>query len=137
MEYSPTRDGQQASGRFRQAEKDLLHARHALEDADYEWACFAAQQAAEKAVKALYQKLGAEARGHSVAMLLSALPPDSGADRVLVDKGKELDKHYIPPRYPNAYPSGAPLDFYTRDEVERAIQHAGEIIGFCRNRIFP
>lgn len=122
---------------FRQAEKDLLHARHALEDADYEWACFAAQQAAEKAVKALYQKLGAEARGHSVAMLLSALPPDSGADRVLVDKGKELDKHYIPPRYPNAYPSGAPLDFYTRDEVERAIQHAGEIIGFCRNRIFP
>lgn len=32
-----------------QAEADLRHARHALEDEDYEWACFAAQQAAEKA----------------------------------------------------------------------------------------
>ena len=37
---------------WRQAERDLQHARHALEDEDYEWACFAAHQAAEKAVKA-------------------------------------------------------------------------------------
>jgi HEPN domain-containing protein len=45
---------------LRQAKRDLEHAQHALEDEDYEWSCFAAQQAAEKAVKALYQKLGAE-----------------------------------------------------------------------------
>ena len=47
---------------LRQAKRDLEHARHALEDRDYEWSCFAAQQAAVKAVKALYQKLGADAR---------------------------------------------------------------------------
>jgi len=122
---------------WRQAEKDLEHARHALDDADYEWACFAAQQAAEKAVKALYQKLGASARGHSVAMLLSGLPSSVLVNQALIDKAKGLDKHYIPPRYPNSYPSGAPLDFYTRDEAERAIEYAGEIIEFCRNRIFP
>jgi len=36
---------------FRQAEADLRHARHAAEDEDFEWAAFAAQQAAEKALK--------------------------------------------------------------------------------------
>lgn len=122
---------------WRQAERDLGHARHALDDADYEWACFAARQAAEKAVKALYQRLGASARGHSVAMLLSGLPSSVSVDEPLVDKAKGLDKHYIPPRYPNAYPSGAPLDFYTRDEAERAIAYAEDIIEFCRDRIFP
>jgi HEPN domain-containing protein len=40
----------------------------------YEWAAFAAQQGAEKAVKAVYQRLGGEARGHSVTQLLAALP---------------------------------------------------------------
>ncbi len=45
---------------MRQAEKDLSHARRDLEDGDYEWACFSAQQAAEKAVKALYQSLRVE-----------------------------------------------------------------------------
>lgn len=122
---------------MRQAEKDLEHARHALEDADLEWACFAAQQAAEKAVKALYQKLGASARGHSVAMLLSQLPPGVAVDQTLIDKAKVLDKHYIPPRYPNAYPSGAPFEYYTHEEAARAIEYADAIVGFCRDRILP
>lgn len=45
---------------FRQAEADLRHARNALEDGDHEWSCFAAQQGAEKALKAVIQKLGGE-----------------------------------------------------------------------------
>ncbi|MCS6803647.1 MAG: HEPN domain-containing protein [Blastocatellia bacterium] len=122
---------------LRQAEKDLEHARHSLEDTDLNWACFAAQQAADKAVKALYQKLGASPRGHSVALLLSRLPSDVPVDQALIDKAKELDKHYIPPRYPNAYPSGAPFEYYTQQEARRAIEYAQEIVGFCRDRIFP
>ncbi len=51
---------------FRQTLKDLEHVRKSIELEHYEWACFAAQQAAEKAVKALYQKLGIEVWGHSV-----------------------------------------------------------------------
>ena len=45
---------------LRQALRDLEHARRSLEMGDYEWACFASQQAAEKAVKALYQHIGVE-----------------------------------------------------------------------------
>lgn len=120
---------------FRQAMRDLQHARDALERGTYEWAAFAAQQAAEKAIKALFQSLGAEARGHSVTELLSALPPRVRPSEALVDTARELDKHYIGPRYPNSYPSGAPMDFYTRAEAERAITGAERIIEHCKGHL--
>ena len=46
--------------RIRQARRDLEHSVRSLQDGDYEWACFAAQQAGEKAVKAVYQRAEAE-----------------------------------------------------------------------------
>ncbi len=46
---------------LRQGEWDLRHARNARKDQDYDWAAFAAQQAAEKAIKALFQKLNRDA----------------------------------------------------------------------------
>ncbi len=121
---------------FRQALRDLEHARNALAHGTFEWTAFAAQQAAEKAVKALYQSLGAEARGHSVTQLLGALPPSVRAAEELIETAKELDKHYITPRYPNSYPEGAPMDFYTRGEAERAITGAERIIEHCKGHIF-
>ncbi len=54
-----------------QAEWDLDHARSDLERGYYDWACFSAQQAAEKAVKAVFQKVGADVWGDSVGDLLS------------------------------------------------------------------
>ena len=113
-----------------QAKRDLEHAGRALEDADYEWACFAAQQGAEKAVKAVFLRLIRSASGHSVAALLQQLPSPWQPDESLIDAGKELDKHYIPARYPNSYPEGAPYEYYTRAEAERAIGQARDILGF-------
>lgn len=52
-----------------QARGDLEHARFDVQGGFYEWARFSAQQAAGKAVKAIFQKLGREAWGHSVAGL--------------------------------------------------------------------
>jgi HEPN domain-containing protein len=43
-----------APDRLAQAAYDLQHARHAAEDGDYDWACFAAHQAA--VVEALRQQ---------------------------------------------------------------------------------
>lgn len=48
---------------LRQAEKDLAKAGRDLAEGDYEWACFTSQQAAEKAVKALFQFRGIEMGG--------------------------------------------------------------------------
>jgi HEPN domain-containing protein len=120
---------------MRQAKRDLQHARNSLESRDYEWCCFAAQQSAEKAVKALFQKLAADAWGHSVTMLLSNLPESVKPTEQLTDKARELDRHYITSRYPNSYPAGAPFQYYTRAEAEKAIQYADEIISFCEGKI--
>ena len=119
---------------FRQAEADLRHARHGVEDGDFEWAAFAAHQAAEKAIKALFQKLHLDAWGHALSLLLGSLP-ESVAAAPLLDAAKRLDKHYIPTRYPNGFERGAPVDFYTRGEAEQAIADAEEIVGFCGGQI--
>ncbi len=117
---------------LRQAERDLEHAHHAMQSGDFEWACFAAQQSAEKAVKAIFLRTNRATWGHSVGALLQQLPQPWQADESLVNAGKELDKHYIPPRYPNSYPEGAPYEYYTRIEAERAIAHSSDILAFCK-----
>ena len=116
---------------MKQAKRDLQHARNSLESEHYEWRCFAAQQSAEKAVKALFQKLGARVKGNSVTVLLANLSESIGPTTGLIDKAKELDKHYIASRYPYSWPSGAPLQYHTESQAERSIQYAGEIISFC------
>ncbi|WP_083456453.1 HEPN domain-containing protein [Desulfosarcina cetonica] len=59
---------------FLQAKRDLEQARSSKAEGRHEWACFAAQQAAEKAVKALHLSLSQEAWGNIVARLLKELP---------------------------------------------------------------
>ena len=119
-----------------QAEGDLAHARSDVQGGYYDWACFSAQQAAEKAVKAVFQKMGAEAWGHSVADLLAELAGRHPVPGRLQEGALELDKAYIPARYPNAHPSGAPRARYTRTEAERLISHAAAVLEFC-SRFLP
>ncbi len=120
---------------LRQAKRDVAHAGRAAEDEDYEWSCFAAQQGAEKALKAVYQRLGAVAWGHSVTNLLTSLPETYRPQGELVERAKALDKHYIPTRYPNGFEQGAPMDYYTRPEAQRSIEDAQAIIHFCEDTL--
>jgi HEPN domain-containing protein len=114
-----------------QAKRDLDHAAHACRDEDFEWSCFSAQQAAEKAVKALFLHLHGEGWGHSVHGLLKSLAEKVEVPSDLQDAAKALDKHYIPTRYPNGFESGIPGDYYTEKEAQEAMRNAGEIIEFC------
>lgn len=118
-----------------QAKRDVEHARASAEAAFYEWACFAAQQAAEKALKAVFQRRGADAWGHLLADLVTALPADINVPPELMERAKELDKHYITPRYPNALAHGAPGQSYTQGEAKRAIENAERILQFCEGHI--
>jgi HEPN domain-containing protein len=113
------------------AQGDLEHAINDVQDGFYNWACFSAQQGAEKAVKAVFQRMGAEAWGHSVSDLLKELSNRYPVPQELIDCGLELDKAYIPTRYPNAHPSGSPRTRYTKEEAIRAITHAERILNFC------
>jgi len=120
---------------FRQAEKDLQHAKRSVDGGDFEWACFAAQQAGEKAVKALFQSIHVDAIGHSVSRMLQDLPVSLKPPEDILQRAKELDKHYIPSRYPNFHPEGAPLDYYTAPEAQRAVEGAEKILEFVRSKI--
>lgn len=115
-----------------QAKYDLKHAENSLKLGDYEWACFAAQQAAEKALKALIESRNGRALGHSLTALMEALMID---DIELVKTAARLDRFYILTRYPNGFDAGVPRDYFFQDDAERAIEDAERIISYCQSQI--
>jgi len=120
---------------FRQAERDLLHAKHALKDGDYEWSCFAAQQAVEKAIKAIYEKSGKSTRGHSILGLLKGLESEFNIPGEFYSYARVLSRYYIETRYPNGFPEGAPVDYFDEKIAGEAVNAAEEILGWCRNHL--
>ncbi len=67
--------------------------------------------------------------------MLQSLPDEHKPPEKLIDKAKELDRHYIPTRYPNFHPEGAPMDYYVEEDARRAIENAEEILEFCKGKI--
>jgi HEPN domain-containing protein len=118
---------------FDQAQRDLEQAESSQSEGRHEWACFAAQQSAEKAVKALHLFLKQEAWGNVVARLLKELPLTISED--LIDKAKVLDGLYFPTRYANGHPEGAPFEHYGKIQSRDAIEYAREILEFVRSQM--
>ncbi|WP_297460069.1 HEPN domain-containing protein [Thermococcus sp.] len=118
---------------MKQAEKTLRSALRDLEGKDYEWASFKAQQAAELAVKALLRGMGFAPIGHSITKLLRNLR-DEGVEvpRELFHRAMELDRNYIAPRYPDAYPEGSPFEYYSEDIALEMIDYAEEVLSFVK-----
>ena len=81
-----------------QAKRDIESAIAQKRDGFYEWACFISQQGAEKGVKAVYQRHGGDAWGHSVSDLLKGLKDKMDVPGDLIDRARQLDKYYIPAR---------------------------------------
>jgi HEPN domain-containing protein len=120
---------------LKQADSDLCAAQDSASSNHYEWACFQAQQAAEKALKALIISKGSESRIHSIKFLLSNLPENVCVSDQIQNAARELDKHYIPTRYPDSFSTGIPKDFFTLDDAQRAISDARKIIEFVKEKI--
>ncbi len=115
-----------------QAQRDLEQAEDSLRAGRHEWACFASHQAAEKAVKALHLWLGQDAWGHSVARMLEEVASRVAVPDELVDKGRVLDTFYVPTRYPNSHPEGAPYEHYGPLQSREALRYAREVVEFVR-----
>ena len=113
---------------WNQAQRDLETAAENRANGRHEWTCFAAHQAAEKAVKALHLAHGQEAWGHVVARLLTELP--TPAPEELIASGKVLDNFYVPARYPNGHAEGAPFEHYGPIQSELGLTHARYILDF-------
>ncbi len=120
---------------LKQAYSDLGAAEDSTKSGHFEWACFQAQQAAEKALKALIISKGGESRTHSINFLLSQLPENIKVSEHIFTVAKELDKHYIPTRYPDSFSMGIPKDFFTLDDAKKAIANAKKIIKYAEEHI--
>ena len=117
---------------FAQAERDLETAEELAASGKHEWACFAAHQSAEKAIKSVHLRAGQEAWGHALVHLIRLLPEGSPAPPDLVDRAKVLDNYYIPTRYPNGHSEGAPFEFFGPLQSKDALEHARAIVAFAR-----
>ncbi len=53
-------------------------------------------------------------------------------DEKLLSYARELDRHYIPSRYPNAYPDGTPHEAYGEEAASRALRAAEALVEFAR-----
>lgn len=115
---------------LQQSKRDLEQAYASQRDDRHEWACFAAHQAAEKAVKALHLFCNQEAWGHLVARLLSELPQEITIPPLIVERAKVLDNFYIPTRYPDSHPEGSPFQHFGILQSQEAVHHASTIVEF-------
>ena len=115
-----------------QAERNLRLGETAARDDLHEWACFASHQAGEMALKAVYAALIGDTRGHSLTALIRglALPVQPGAD--LVERVRILDAYYIPTRYVDSHPEGAPHEHYGSLQSRHALDIAHALVGHCR-----
>ncbi|MDK2854880.1 MAG: hypothetical protein PWQ86_93 [Bacillota bacterium] len=119
-----------------EAEADLETAEILLDARRFNACAFHAQQAAEKAVKALLLKLHLAPWGHSVWNLyLNAVEKLGSGDPATEEAAKGLDWHYIPSRYPDALPAGTPSRFYDRSKAEEALEWARRVMAFVKKHL--
>ncbi len=116
---------------LRQAERKIASAEWLIKGEFYEDVCFFSQQAAEFAIKALEDFKGERHRGHSVYLHISRYFTDQN----LLDISRKLDQYYIPTRYPNGFDIGAPMDYFTKDQAEEAIEFGKVIITRIKKEI--
>ena len=110
---------------FRQAEVEFEDASFLQEKRRFYLALFLYQQAAEKALKAyLFAQGEEEFYTHSVQDLLQ-LATQYDPEFASLSPAKDLDRYYIPTRYPNGLAGNVPAEFFDDpEEVAQAHKNA-------------
>lgn len=111
-------------------------AEYALREGIFRQACLHSQQAAEKALKGLLvARLGTHPKGHSLEQLLVF---DESVRKELAgwrDRLRNLDRFYLPTRYPDALPGLLPTGEPTRGDAEEALRAARAILSEIKTKI--
>jgi len=97
------------------------------------WSCFLAEQGAQLALKGLLHAVGehAGAWGHDLGPIERGVAAVFGDDWPpgLVEPAMRLGRHYLPARYPDAHPTGAPDERYTPADARAAHDDAIALVG--------
>ena len=118
-----------ANGFLTEAQSSFRTERHA-------WACILAEQAAEKALIALYAGQGQEPWGCNVSQLLRGLPPDLTIPEDLVEKGQALDSCSTCGGGAG-HGSYSPCEWWGSEQSKLAIQCARDTVEFVRPCLDP
>jgi HEPN domain-containing protein len=111
-----------------EADAALRGARLQAEGGLHNWACFAAEQAAQLAVKGLLHGLGRGPWGHDLVRLGEQLAAVADVPVLVADALRRLSRHYIPARYPDAHPSGPPGMHYAGSDSSEALADADRVL---------
>ena len=105
-----------------QAEADLRSTIANRDAGLFAHACFAAQQASEKALKALAYFRGADlVKSHSLGTIIK----DLAINGILTGYALQLDLYYLATRYPDALPDDVvPAERFSEDQANSAIEMA-------------
>lgn len=114
-----------------EADRALAGARLQADAGLHNWACFAAEQAAQLAMKGLLHGLGRGPWGHDLVRLLD-LAREAGLEMrtETADALRRLGRHYIPARYPDAHPGGPPGTHYGEADARDAVRDAELVLRF-------
>jgi HEPN domain-containing protein len=114
------------------AERNLIDAQVLTDAGSHHSACFHAEMAAQLVIKGLLHGVGARDKGHDLVRLGEALTDAIGVKlpEELQAGLQLLSRHYIPTRYPDAYPAGTPGEHYSAKDADTAIAEAKAVADF-------
>ena len=114
---------------IRQAEYDLKASEWNLEGGFHAQACFWAQQAAAKTLRAFLFLMKEDYReSRSVVELLERAIAHDESFKQFVEKAGRIDIYYKTARFPDAIPGGVPSEIISDRDAKEAINTASEIL---------
>ena len=112
-----------------QAEYDLSAAKDSFKTGHFEWACFQSQQAAEKALKALYvHSIKRNIVTHDIVKIAEALDAPAEVKKLC----RLINSDYTVTRYPDAA-NGIPAEQFDEDKANEHMNAAESILKWVKN----
>lgn len=122
---------------LKDAEAQLQAARHLLAGGDWSWCCFTCHQVAERALKAVCERLKVPRRGHNLNLLLQPINAHQALPDTVRQAAGRLNLYYTPTRYPNAFDEGAAAEQFFEEQARDALADAEEIYRFAEGIVGP
>ena len=129
---STEKNAREASRWLTTADSDLDTATILRQSGKFAHSCSHAQQAGEKAIKALWIFADADPWGHSIQKMIEDL---EHVDVTIYKSfgsftriGMVLDRFYIPTRYPNGLPDMTPDAAFSEEDAVTCIEYSRKIV---------
>jgi HEPN domain-containing protein len=119
------------------ARGELSAAQHLRAGGHWAWCCFTCHQAAEKALRAALEHFHDGRMGHNLNELRCVLQGHTSVPVAVQEACTRLNRLYIPTRYPDAFPSGAPVAQYVAGDAQEALADAQEVLHFVESTLGP